>query len=78
MINLMACVSTGCSHTFAIHFFHICILILVLWEIVWKSIALWHSARRNQKCWFVCLIIFNTAGILPILYWLKYRDKKQA
>jgi membrane protease YdiL (CAAX protease family) len=49
----------------------------VFWEITWKSFALWKSARRNQLGWFICLIIFNTAGILPIIYLLIYRDKKE-
>jgi hypothetical protein len=44
------------------------ILILVLWELFWKGIALWKSARESQKYWFIALLILNTAGILPILY----------
>jgi hypothetical protein len=44
------------------------IIVLAIWDGVWKLIALWKSARNNQLAWFVCLAIFNTAGILPILY----------
>ncbi len=44
------------------------VLILVVWSFVWKGIALWHAARRGDKEWFVALLIFNTAGILEILY----------
>ena len=44
------------------------IVVLVIWDAVWKLIALWKSARNNQLAWFICLAIFNTAGILPILY----------
>jgi len=44
------------------------IVILAIWDCVWKLIALWKSARNDQLAWFVCLAIFNTAGILPILY----------
>ena len=47
----------------------ICVIILIaIWDAVWKLIALWKSARNNQLAWFICLAIFNTAGILPILY----------
>ena len=47
------------------------IVILAIWDCVWKLIALWKSARNDQLVWFVCLAIFNTAGILPIMYlWL--------
>ena len=49
------------------------IILLVLWDSVWKLIALWKSARNNQLAWFVCLAIFNTAGILPILYILVFQ-----
>ena len=44
------------------------ILILVFWELFWKGIALWKSARNDQKNWFIAMLILNTAGILPILY----------
>ena len=47
----------------------VCAIVLVaIWDGVWKLIALWKSARNNQLGWYICLAIFNTAGILPILY----------
>lgn len=33
-----------------------------------KGYALWHSARRNEPWWFVILLIFNTMGILELIY----------
>ena len=54
------------------------ILIVVgLWDAVWKAIALWKSGRNNQLTWFVFLFIFNTAGILPILYVVFFQKKKK-
>lgn len=44
------------------------IILLAIWDGVWKLIALWKSARHDQLAWFICLAIFNTVGILPILY----------
>ena len=44
------------------------ILIVVLWSIVWKGLALWHSARRGQYWWFIIMLVVNTAGILEIVY----------
>ena len=44
------------------------IIVLVLWELIWKGIALWRAAKLKQKNWFIVLLIFNTAGLLPILY----------
>jgi len=49
------------------------IILLAIWDGVWKLIALWKSARNNQLAWFVCLAIFNTLGILPILYILVFQ-----
>jgi hypothetical protein len=52
----------------------ICLLVLVvIWDSVWKLIALWKSARHNQLAWFICLAVLNTAGILPILYILLFQ-----
>jgi Family of unknown function (DUF5652) len=49
------------------------IVLAVIWDGVWKLIALWKSARHNQLAWFICLAIFNTVGILPILYILCFQ-----
>jgi hypothetical protein len=51
------------------------IIIVAIWDAVWKLIALWKSARHSQLAWFVCLAVFNTAGILPILYILCFQKK---
>ncbi len=42
--------------------------LLVLWSLFWKGLALWHSGQRGQGWWFVVMLIFNTAGILEIIY----------
>ena len=44
------------------------IIFLAIWDGVWKVIGMWKSARNNQLGWFICIAIFNTAGILPIVY----------
>jgi hypothetical protein len=41
---------------------------IVLWELIWKTFALWYSARNRQSVWFVCCLFLNTVGILPIIY----------
>lgn len=53
------------------------IIILIIWEVVWKLIALWKAARAGQKGWFICIAIFNTMGILPIIYILMQKKKKE-
>lgn len=51
------------------------IVIIGIWDAVWKIIAMWKSARANQMAWFICIAIFNTMGILPIIYILTHRKK---
>jgi len=53
------------------------VTIISLWELVWKGFALWFSGGKKQKIWFVCILIFNTAGILPIVYLLIYKPWKK-
>lgn len=53
------------------------ILIVVLWDVVWKLIAMWKAGRNNHLAWFICIAIFNTMGILPIIYILLFRNKSE-
>lgn len=41
---------------------------LLVWSLIWKGLALWHAARREEKVWFIVLLLVNTAGILEIIY----------
>ena len=52
------------------------ILLAVVWEAVWKGIALWRAGRNAHLAWFICLFIFNTLGILPIIYIFAFSKKK--
>lgn len=54
------------------------ILILGIWEMGWKIIAMWRSARNNHLAWFICIAIINTAGILPIVYLLTHKSLKSS
>ena len=51
--------------------------IISVWELFWKGCGLWYSARNKEKTWFVCILIFNTAGILPIIYIILNKNKKK-
>ena len=51
------------------------LVIVVLWDTIWKGIGLWKAAKQDSKLWFVLLLIMNTLGILPIIY-LIYTWKK--
>lgn len=51
------------------------LIVLFLWEFVWKLIALWKAGRNNHLAWFICIGIINSLGILPIVYILITRNK---
>ena len=53
------------------------LIILGIWESIWKAIALWKAARNNHKVWYVIILIINTIGILPILYIYVFSKKKK-
>ena len=50
--------------------------IIAVWELIWKGIGMWKAGRNNQKAWFICILIFNTIGILPILYLLFFKKNR--
>jgi hypothetical protein len=61
------------------------IIPLLIWSSVWKGLALWHAAKRNDRWWFIGLLIVNTVGIVEICYltfvakiFLKTTSKKRA
>jgi len=47
----------------------------VVWDSTWKLIGLWRAGRNNDLVWFICIAIFNTLGILPIVYILLNKKK---
>ncbi len=51
------------------------IFLIVAWVLPWKGVALWLSARRHQKIWFIAILIFNTLAILEIIYIFFYANK---
>jgi hypothetical protein len=52
------------------------IIAVVLWEAVWKGIALYKAARNRQQFWFIALLVINTVGIFPILYILFFQKNR--
>jgi hypothetical protein len=56
--------------------FVLVIVLLVIWTLIWKGLALWKSARRDETVWFVVFLIVNTLGILEILYLYFFSNDK--
>ena len=46
---------------------------ILIWTIAWKVVGAWHSARDNNLLWFISFFIFNTFGVLPIVYVFFFR-----
>ena len=44
--------------------------LLIVWDMVWKWIALYKAGTKKEIWRFICLFIFNTCGLLPITYLL--------
>lgn len=44
------------------------VVVLSLWAIFWKGLALWNAAKHHEKAWFIALLVINTFGILEIIY----------
>lgn len=44
-------------------------LMLTLWSIIWKGLALWKAAQRHERNWFMIILIVNTFGILDLIYY---------
>ncbi len=69
---------TELSNTFGVDYramFFLFVLI-VIWSVVWKLMALWKSARKGSLAWFIVLGIVNTLGILEILYIYVFSEMK--
>ena len=52
------------------------IVLSALWTIPWKGFALWKSARRGDRGWFILLLLVNTLAIFEILYIFFFSKKK--
>ena len=48
--------------------YFLALIAISIWSVVWKGLALWRAANRQDKGWFIVLLILNTAGILEIIY----------
>ncbi len=44
-------------------------VLLVIWTMIWKGLALWKAGRKNDMLWFVVLFLISTVGILDIIYY---------
>ena len=48
-----------------------------LWELPWKSVALWKAARNKHLGWFVALMLVHLAGLIDIIYIFYFSETKK-
>jgi len=52
------------------------VILIALWSLPWKGLALWRAAKKNDKKWFIVLLVANTLAILDILYIFVFNKRK--
>ena len=48
---------------------------LAIWDLIRKWIALYKAGQKSHLVWFIVIFLFNTCGILPIVYLILNRKK---
>ena len=51
-------------------------LLIILWVMPWKGLALWKAAKKSEKWWFIILLVVNTLAVLEILYIFIFSKEK--
>lgn len=41
---------------------------ITIWDLAWRAVGVWKSTMKKQPIWSVVFVLFQTLGILPILY----------
>jgi hypothetical protein len=44
------------------------LVLITLWTLPWKGVALWKASHLSHKWWFIVLLVVNTLAILEIIY----------
>jgi len=57
--------------------FAVIFAILMIIDLILRGIAMWKASKREQKTWFWFLLVVNSMCILPIIYLIIYRGKKE-
>ena len=60
-------------------FIIVLIIVLSIWQLFWKGIALWRTSQNKQRNWFMALFILvplNDLGILELIYLFYFAKKR--
>jgi len=53
------------------------LLLIMLWVLPWKGVALWKAAKKDHSTWFIVILLLNTMAILEILYIFIFSKRKK-
>ena len=54
------------------------LILLIIWTMPWKGVALWKAAKNKHKKWFIVLFVLNTAALLDIAYIFYFSEPKKS
>ena len=54
------------------------LILIALWTIPWKGVALWHAAKRGEFWWFIVMLVLNDLALLELFYVLYWTRRKAA
>lgn len=55
------------------------VIVLSIWQLFWKGVAIWKASQFKQRNWFIALFIlvpFNDLGILELIYLFRFAEKR--
>jgi hypothetical protein len=44
------------------------IILIAIWTIPWKGVALWKAARLSHRNWFIIILVLNSLALVDIYY----------
>ena len=53
------------------------LLLISLWVLPWKGVALWKASKNVQKKWFIVMFLLNTLAILEIVYIFYFSRRRE-
>lgn len=53
------------------------LILMILWILPWKGVALWKATKNGHKKWFIALLVLNTFAILEMVYIFYFARRKK-
>jgi hypothetical protein len=53
------------------------LILLALWTIPWKGVALWKASQARHKGWFIFMLVVNLLALPEIVYIFWFSEKTE-